>query len=126
MLGGGREVRGVRELVMKYCKAGENCSRTILLAAAEKYGFDVSQEMRDCCNGISAGFSVGGICSSLVAAVMVLGILFDTDAAKQRTLMLFFMIEEKHGDIQCCKLAGSDCTELIASIGEELERVIAA
>lgn len=52
---------------MALCAEGENCSRAILRAASEEYGFPLfSEELLKSCNAISAGFGVGGICSALL------------------------------------------------------------
>jgi len=111
---------------MALCAQGENCSRAVLRAAAEKYGFPLSQELLDCCNGISAGFGVGGTCSALVAAVMVLGILFPVDEAKQKSLILFCRVQEQWNCIDCCRLSANreDCNDLIGEITAILEEII--
>lgn len=114
------------ERAMLLCSQGENCSRAILRAAAEKYGFPLSDELLNSCNAISAGFGVGGMCSALVAAVMVLGILFPTEEAKQKSLLLFCSIQERWNCIDCCRLSANreNCNDLIGEISEILEEVI--
>lgn len=116
----------MKKRAMALCAEGENCSRAILRAASEKYGFPLSQEMLDSCNAISAGFGVGGMCSALVAAAMVLGVLFPTDEAKQKSLLLFFRVQEQFGCIDCCKLSAGreDCNSLIGEISEIIEEII--
>ena len=66
----------LKERIKKYCQAGENCSRIILQAAAEEYNISLSQDILTSCSGISGGFGIGSLCSGLIAAVMVLGLLF--------------------------------------------------
>lgn len=116
----------MKERAMELCAQGENCSRAILKASAEQYNFVLSQELIDSCNAISAGFGIGGVCSALVAGVMVLGILFETDEAKQKSLILFSMVQEKWRCVDCCRLAAGreDCNDLIGKISEILENVI--
>ena len=116
----------MKERAMALCCEGENCSRAILRAAAEQYGFPLSQELIDSCNAISAGFGVGGMCSALVAAVMVLGILFPTDEAKQKSLILFYRVQERWNCIDCCRLSANkeDCNDLIGEISAMLEEII--
>lgn len=114
------------ERAMLFCSQGENCSRAILRAAAEEYGFPLSEELLNSCNAISAGFGVGGMCSALVAAVMVLGILFPTEEAKQKSLLLFCKMQERWHCIDCCRLSANreNCNDLIGEISEILEEVI--
>lgn len=111
---------------MALCAEGENCSRAILRGAAEKYDFPLSEELLDSCNAISAGFGVGGMCSALVAAVMVLGILFPTDEAKQKSLLLFCRVQERWNCIDCTRLSANreNCNDLIGEISGILEEVI--
>ena len=66
----------LKENICRYCnKEGKNCSQIILLAADEEYGFSLPKEVLNACRGISGGFGIQGMCSGLVAAVMVLGFL---------------------------------------------------
>ncbi|WP_352400413.1 C-GCAxxG-C-C family (seleno)protein [Anaerotignum sp.] len=116
----------MKERAMALCAEGENCSRAVLRAAAEQYGFPLSQEILDSCNAISAGFGIGGMCSSLVAAVMVLGILFPTEEAKQKSLILFCRVRARWHCIDCCRLSANrmNCDDLIGEISEILEEII--
>ncbi len=111
---------------MALCCEGENCSRAILRAAAEQYGFPLSEELLDSCNAISAGFGVGGMCSALIAAVMVLGILFPTEEAKQKSLILFCQVQERWNCMDCCRLSANkeNCNDLIGEISAILEEII--
>lgn len=116
----------MKERAMALCAEGENCSRAILRAASEKYEFPLSQEMLDSCNAITAGFGVGGMCSALVAATMVLGVLFPVDEAKQKSLLLFFRVQEQWNCIDCCRLSADreNCNSLIGEISAILEEII--
>lgn len=67
----------MKEKTMAYCRAGENCSLALLRAASDQYGFPLSKELIDSCGAVCSGFGIGGICSALVAAIMILGILFE-------------------------------------------------
>lgn len=72
----------MKEKTMAYCRAGENCSLALLRAASDQYGFPLSKELIDSCGAVCSGFGIGGICSALVAAIMILGILFEPEEAK--------------------------------------------
>jgi len=116
----------MKERAMALCAEGENCSRAILRAAAEKFEFSLSDEMIDSCNAVSAGFGIGGMCSAIVAGVMVLGVLFPTDEAKQKSLLLFLKAQGKWNCMDCCRLSANreDCSELIGEIAELVEEII--
>lgn len=111
---------------MALCAEGENCSRAILRAASEEYGFPLSEELLKSCNAISAGFGVGGICSALVAAVMVLGILYPMEVAKQKSLILLCRAQGEWNCIDCCRLSAKreNCNDLIGEISGMLEEII--
>ena len=114
----------LRERIRTYCQAGENCSRIILQAAEEEYDISLSQDILTSCNGISGGFGIGSLCSGLIAAVMVLGLLFDEETVKEKRILFFFLVQEKAGVLDCMRLSSDECTELLEMIGEVLQEVI--
>ena len=114
----------LKERIRTYCQTGENCSRIILQAAAEEYDISLSQDILTSCNGISGGFGIGSLCSGLIAAVMVLGLLFDEETVKEKRILFFFLVQEKAGVLDCMRLSSDDCTELLEMIGEVLQEVI--
>ena len=116
----------LKERVRAYCAAGENCSRIILQAAAEEYGVSLSEDILSACGGISGGFGIGGLCSGLVAAVMVLGLLFDAEEVKIRRILFLVKAQEKFGGLDCCRLSalGADCSGVLEGIAEILQEVI--
>lgn len=116
----------LKERVQAYCDAGENCSRVILQAAAEEYGISLSEDILSACGGINGGFGVGSMCSGLVAAVMVLGLLFDEEEVKLRRILFLMKIQEWYGYLDCCRLSalGEDCSGVLKKIAEILQEVI--
>ena len=114
----------LKERIRTYCQTGENCSRIILQAAAEEYDISLSQDILTSCSGISGGFGIGSLCSGLIAAVMVLGLLFDEETVKEKRILFFFLVQEKSGVLDCMRLSSDDCTELLEMIGEGLQEVI--
>ena len=114
----------LKERIRTYCQTGENCSRIILQAAAEEYDISLSQDILTSCNGISGGFGIGSLCSGLIAAVMVLGLLFDEETVKEKRILFFFLVQEKLGALDCMRLSSDDCSEILEMIGEVLQEVI--
>lgn len=112
--------------VRAYCDAGENCSRIILQTAAEEYGFSLSEDILAACGGINGGFGINGMCSGLVAAVMVLGLLYDEEEIKMKRLLFLLKAQERFGGLDCCRLSalGEDCSGLLEEIAEILQEVI--
>lgn len=116
----------MKEKTMVYCREGENCSLALLRAAADVYGFSLSKEMIDSCGALCSGFGIGGICSALVAAIMVLGILFEPEEAKKRRLFFLLAARERFGAMDCQTLSAGklDCTDLMGDIAALLEENI--
>ncbi|MBR5269631.1 MAG: C-GCAxxG-C-C family protein [Anaerotignum sp.] len=112
--------------VRGYCGLGENCSRVILQAAAEEYGFSLSKDILAACGGINGGFGIGGICSGLVAAVMVLGLLFDEEEVKWKRILFLMKVQERYGSLECGRLSAlqTDCKEILEGIADILQEVI--
>lgn len=109
-----------------YCHGGDNCSQIILRAAAEEYDFFLPEELLAACGGISGGFGINGMCSGLVAAVMVLGLLFEEEELKQKRILFLLKAQERFGGLDCCRLSalGVDCSGVLEDIGEILQEVI--
>ena len=116
----------LKERVRACCAVGENCSRIILQAAAEEYDISLSEDILVACGGISGGFGIGGMCSALVAAVMVLGLLFDAEEVKIRRILFLMKAQEHFGYLDCCRLSalGEDCSSVLVKIAEILQDVI--
>ena len=114
----------LRERIRTYCQAGENCSRIILQAAAEEYDISLSQDILTSCSGISGGFGIGSLCGGMIAAVMVLSLLFDEETVKEKRILFFFLVQEKLGVLDCMRLSADDCSEILEMIGEVLQEVI--
>ena len=118
----------LRERIVEKSLVGANCSQVILLAAAEEYGFALPQEVLDACKGISGGFGIQGMCSGIVAAVMVLGLLFTEEEVKEKRILFLVRIQERLGALDCGRLSAKrvECVELLEEIAEVLEEIAEA
>lgn len=118
----------MRTRIEKWFHAGENCSRILLRAAAEKYEIPLSEDILAACGGIQGGFGICGMCSALVGAVMVLGLLFTEEEVRQRRIVFLWYAQERLGGLDCGSLSGKgeDCLPLLLEIGESLQEVIEA
>ena len=116
----------LKESVRAYCNVGENCSRVILRAMAEEYHFSLSEDILAACRGIQGGFGINGMCSGLVAAVMVLGLLFEEEEIKMKRILFLLKAQEQFSGLDCCRLSarGEDCNCLLEEIAEILQDVI--
>ncbi|WP_317856232.1 C-GCAxxG-C-C family (seleno)protein [Chakrabartyella piscis] len=117
----------MKKHTLEYLNQGESCSRSILLGAAKTYGFTLSKSTLDSCNAIQAGFCIGGTCSAIVGAVMVLGMLFPEKDAQQKSLLLFYEIQSRWHCLECCKLTlqFETCQDFICELCDILEEIIA-
>lgn len=116
----------LKDRIGAHCSAGENCSRIILQAAAEEYDISLSEDILAACGGIQGGFGINGMCSGLVAAVMVLGLLFDAEEIKWKRILFLVKVQETFGGLDCCRLSAfdADCGGVLEKIAEILQEVI--
>lgn len=114
----------LQERIQTHFAAGENCSRIILRAAAEEYGFSLSEDILSACGGLNGGFGINGMCSALVAAVMVLGLLFGEEEVKGKRILLLIGAQARFGGLDCCRLSALGCDRVLEEIGALLQEVI--
>lgn len=116
----------LKERVRTYGTTEENCARIILRSAAEEYGISLSEDILFACGGISGGFGVGGMCSGIVAAVMVLGLLYDEEAVKEKRILFLFRLQERLAHLDCCRLSATElnCIVVLEKIAETLQEII--
>lgn len=112
--------------IQALCNGGDNCSQIILRAAAEEYGFSLPEELLAACEGIHGGFGINGMCSALVAAVMVLGLLCDAEELKLKRILFLLQAQERFGSLDCCRLSalGADCSGVLGEIADILQEVL--
>lgn len=116
----------MKKKALRYYQEGYNCAQCIIKAAAEQYGFELPKESLNCCRGVNNGFGIGGICSALVGAVMVFGLLFEAERARLLRLELFLRFHEKHESLNCCSLStcNANCNALVEDIAQLTEGII--
>ena len=118
----------MKEKAIYYYRNGYNCSACILKAAEEVYNIPITKQSLEMCSGISNGFGTGGMCSVLVAGIMVLGLIFDEAAVRRMRLEFLTGFSEKYGSINCSKLkngqAGIFCEDLIGDAAKMLGEII--
>lgn len=116
----------MKQKALRYYQEGYNCAQCILKAAAEQYHFPLPQTSLNCCRGVNNGFGIGGICSALVGAVMVFGLLFEAERARLLRLELFLRFHETHESLNCCSLSAcnSNCNALVEDIATLTEEII--
>lgn len=116
----------MEERVIYWCEQGENCSRAIWKAASEQYGFPYTEEIEKSCAAVNAGFGIGGFCSGLIACIMVFGMLFSEEEAKQKRLLFLMEFREKFGSLDCGALSSdrADCVQLMGKMGKMLEECV--
>lgn len=114
---------------LKYYQKGYNCSQCILKACEQEYGLRLPEDCLNMCGAINTGFGVGGMCSVLIAGVMVFGLLFDETDAKRLRLKLLSEFRDKYPSMDCSVLRrerqrGINCEQLVCDIAELIEKII--
>lgn len=116
----------MEELAIYFYNQGCNCSLCILKAAAQYYKIPLLTQVEGMCGGITAGFGIGGICSALVAGIMVFGWFFDEETVKRLRLRLISEFSRRHGAIDCGGLQclNTDCALLLPSTAALIQSII--
>lgn len=119
----------LRKNALYFYNMGYNCSQCLLKAAEKTYGIVLSKQALKMSVAISNGFGIESICSVLVAAVMIFGIMFDEETAKRLRIKLFNEFYDKHKNVNCGKLKGErgidiGCDNVISSVADITERLI--
>lgn len=120
----------MKERTLYFYRHGYNCSQCILKAAESIYKIPMPKCVIMMCSGINTGFGVGGMCSVLIAGIMVFGLLFEETDAKRLRIKLLNAFMDTHKSLNCCELkkerkSGCACEELVGNIAELVEKIIA-
>lgn len=118
----------LKERIRRYCEQGDNCAQIILRAAAEEYGISVSEELISACRGIHGGFGIHGMCSGIVAGVMVLGLLCEEEELKQKRILFLLRIQNRLEGLDCGRLSAldADCIHVLEEIADILQETLEA
>lgn len=116
----------LKERIRSYCEKGDNCAQIILRAAAEEYDISLSEELILACRGIHGGFGINGMCSGIVAGVMVLGLLCEEEELKLKRILFLLRIQNQFDSLDCGRLSAleADCVGVLEGIAEILQEVI--
>ncbi len=118
----------MKDKVLNYYYQGYNCSQCILKAAEQKYKIPISNQSIKLCNGVCNGFGVGGICSVIVAGIMVLGLLFDEKTVKRLRLKFITEFQDKFSVLNCSqlkeKMGEYSCDKLILEAADLIDKII--
>lgn len=119
----------LRNKALYYYQNGFNCSQCILMACADVYNINITNDNLKMCSVINTGFGIGGMCSVLIACIMVFGIMFDEPVAKRLRIKFLSDFQKKHHSLNCSSLKqerkqGLHCEALVADIAELLENII--
>ncbi len=113
---------------LEFYHQGYNCSQCILKAAEKKYNFTLSEREMNMFSGISAGFGIGGICSAIVAGIVLLGMFFEEDRVEVLRLEMMNTFQERYSSLNCSKLRKLTgeyyCEEFITEAAGIIDNII--
>lgn len=117
----------MKEKAIAYYGEGIGCAAAIVKAGAEKYGFCLTKEMEESCSAVNCGFGIGSLCCALVGSVLLFGILLPQEEAKRLRMTLFVQFHEIYGNLDCACLSAcrQDCSDVIGTVAELTERLLA-
>jgi C_GCAxxG_C_C family probable redox protein len=118
----------MKDKVLEYYYQGYNCSQCILKAAEQKYRIPISKQSINLCKGISNGFGIGGICSVIVAGIMILGALLDEETLKIARLKLINAFQDKYSCLNCSQIKKNiglnTCETFIVEAADIIDAII--
>ena len=119
----------MKERAVMYYRQGHNCSQCILKAAEYTYKIPIPKQCYEMCKGVNTGFGLGGMCSVLIAGVMVFGLFFDEATVKRLRLRLFSDFRDLHPALNCADLVkerknGAKCEQIVRQIAGLVKQII--
>lgn len=111
------------DIAVGYYRAGYNCSQCILMASKDHYNIEFCDNCVKMCCGINNGFGFGGMCSVLIACIMVLSSLIPEDIGRNRILFAEDF-NRLNGSMYCGKIKADDCETVIKNACNLLEKYI--
>jgi C_GCAxxG_C_C family probable redox protein len=115
----------VKETAIKHFRNKMNCSQCILKAAQEKFNLNINDKIINMLSAVNGGLGVESICCSLIACILVLGLIFDKDRAKLTRIRFLSEFKEKYKNLNCPKLKNEYlCEDIIIDALDILEKVI--
>lgn len=113
----------LKKQAVEYFNEGYNCSQCILKAANDIYRLNLPTECVNMCIGVNNGFGIGGVCSVLVACIMVISIMCPDDIKFKRIKLLDEFMAD-NGSINCGEIRKSNCINIIEDTCDMLEKII--
>ena len=117
----------LREKALYFYGKGFNCSQCLLKACESVYKIHISNQSLKLCSGVNNGFGIGNMCSVLISAIMIFGLMFDETTAKRLRMKLLTTFGEKHS-LNCMSLKkefnDKNCEKIIGAISDVVEKLI--
>lgn len=117
-------MKGLAEAALKYYRNGYNCSQCIIMAYFEIYKRKINPDIINMCGAVNNGFGTGCICSVLVAAIMIFGLIFDEKKARKKRILLFDRFMQKYNCLNCAAISAEKCDDIIIYVCRITEELI--
>ena len=114
------------EEAMRFYREGVNCALCIIKAAQKKGYIKSAKDLENATEAITGGFGYGGLCSAIAGAMLVFGIIFDPDEARNIRTRLLFEFEARFNTLNCGRLTERYCAceEIICFTALKTEELI--
>jgi len=117
----------MKKLAYKYYCEGYGCGQCIIKAADEKYSLNLNSDLFKAASALGSGCGYGGLCTVLMSAIMIFGIMFDEITAKSLRITFLEEFSGKFGGFNCCSLSAKfNCGDIIKYAADIADRLIAA
>ncbi len=117
----------MKRLAYKYYCEGYGCGQCIIKAADEKYSLNLNTDLIRATGALGSGCGYGGLCTVLMAVIMIFGIMFDEITAKSLRIAFLEDFSGKYSSFNCCSLSAKfNCGDIIKFAADIADRLIAA
>lgn len=113
-----------------------NCAETLIYAANEEYGLDLSRDALKMMSSFGGGMGIESVCGAITGSLSVLGIMFvkerghESDFIKELSRDFFKSFEAEFGTHDCNELKEKyrndeiRCSKMVYKAAEILEQII--
>ena len=117
----------MREEALGYYRKDIGCSQSVLMAFEKKYA-ELPWQLKNACGAMNAGFGIGGMCSVVIAGIMIFGILYDENTAKRLRMKLLDQMADNGLSLLCPLLrkhyGENGCDMLVGEIAGLIDGIL--
>jgi len=98
------------------------------MAASGHFGLALPCECFEMCKVLNAGLGSGLLCSTIIAGIMIFGLVADEERAKKMRIKFLSEFNQRYKCLDCAELLkrcenGEDCEQLISEVSVMIQEI---